>query len=134
MKVQKVIRAEGEFAKINEDIKNEDKLTIKDAGQIISGDYGDRYVFKVGTRNGDKNISFNQTSMNNIIEAYGDDTDNWVGKTATAYVIKQMVGDSLKNVCYLVGEGWVMNDSGKFVKGASPVTSTADINPDDIPF
>ena len=66
MKVQKIIRASGEFAKIGKDVRDGDSLEIKDVGQIISGDFGDRHVFKVQTTTGEKNLSFNQTSMNNL--------------------------------------------------------------------
>lgn len=136
MKVQKIVRAQGEFAKINQDIKDEDLITILDEGQVISGDFGDRHVFKVRTRNGEKNLSFNQTSMNNLFDAYGDDTMNWKEKEVRAYVIKQMVGDALKSVCYLVGRGWMMTEDGKFIKNqtTSQGVSGEVINPEDIPF
>lgn len=130
MKVQRVTRAQGEFAKVGQDFKDGDTLVIRDAGQVISGDFGDRHVFKVETRNGEKNLSLNQTSMNNLIDAYGAETNNWVGKNAKVFVVRQMVGDGLKNVCYLTGEGWLMTEDGKFVReGAAD-----EPNPDDIPF
>lgn len=144
MKVQKIIRAQGEYAKINTDIKDGDTLVIKDSGQMIPGDWGDRHVFKVETRNGERNLSFNQTSMNNLIDAYGEDTEMWIGKNAAAFVIKQMVGEGLKNVCYLAGEGWTMTDDGKFVGPNAPKRSSGEdnypypeaegIDPSNIPF
>jgi hypothetical protein len=121
MKVQKVVRAQGEFAKVNEDYRDGDTMTIQDAGQVISGDFGDRHVFKISTKNGDKNLTFNQTSMNNLIDAFGDDTSAWVGKDVRAFVVKQMVGDGLKNVSYLAAADWVMTDDGKFVPEGHPV-------------
>ncbi len=126
MKVQKIIRAQGEFAKVGEDFRDEDTLVIKDGGQIITGDFGDRHVFKVETKNGEKNLTFNQTSMNNLIDAYGDDTDTWLGKETKVYIVKQMVGDGLKKVCYLVGKGWTMTDDGKFVGPTKSATDIAD--------
>lgn len=132
MQVSKVIRAQGEFAKINEDIKDGDLIKIANEGQIISGDYGDRHVFKVETRNGEKNLSFNQSSMNNLVDAYGGETVSWIGKNAKAYVIKQNVGGALKSVCYLVGEGWTMADDGKVSKDYDP--ATGDPRPEDIKF
>lgn len=115
MLVQKIVKAQGEFAKVGEDFKDEDILIIKDAGLSIAGTYGDRHVFKVSTKNGEKNLAFNQTSMNNVIDAYGANTDEWVGKSVKAYIVKQMIDNSLKKVCYLVGDGWTMTDDGKFV-------------------
>jgi len=133
MKVTKVVRAQGEFAKINEDIKDGDLIKILSEGQIITGDYGDRHVFKVETRNGEKNLSFNQSSMNNLIEAYGDDTVLWIGKNAKSYVVKQNVGGSLKNVCYLVGEGWTMLDDGRITKDYD-ASKGEDPRPEDVAF
>jgi len=133
MKVQKVIRAQGEYAKIGEDIKDGDQIIIRDSGQIVSGDYGDRHVFKVLVKNGDKNLTLNQTSMNNMIDAYGENTEDWIDKTATAHVVKQMVANELKNICYLTGEGWVMTNDGKFVP-ARAAAGKDEIDPKDIPF
>lgn len=130
MKIQKVIRAQGEFAKVNVDFRDGDSLVIKDEGQIINGDFGDRHVFKVLTKNGDRNLSFNQTSLNNLVDAYGEDTRNWIGKKMTAFVIKQMVGEGLKNVCYLAGEGWTMTDEGKFL----PPRSTPKVGGTDMDY
>jgi len=62
VKIQKVIRAEGEFAKKGEDIKNDDVVTIKSEGEYIEGQFGQQFVIKVETRNGDKNVNFNQTN------------------------------------------------------------------------
>lgn len=108
MKVQKVMRAQGDFAKINEDIKDKDLITILDAGQIITGNYGDQHVFKIKTRSGEKNLSFNQTSMNNIIEELGDETNNWIGKEVKVWLIMQSVSGQMKRVCYLTGKAWDM--------------------------
>lgn len=119
MKVQKIIRAQGEFAKIGQDIKDGNQLIIEDDGQLIAGDYGDRHVFRVKTSNGTKNLSLNQTSMNNLIDAYSDETEKWIGKIAIANIVKQMVGNELKNVCYLMGEGWIMTEDGKFVRAGA---------------
>lgn len=132
MLVQKIIRAQGEFAKVGEDFKDEDTLVIKNEGQIITGDYGDRHVFKVLTKNGEKNLTFNQTSMNNLIDAYGEDTSSWIGKNTKVYIVKQMVGDGLKKVCYFVGEGWIMTDDGKFTGPKAPKDTDDDITVDDI--
>jgi hypothetical protein len=138
MKVQKKVSVTGDFAKVNEDIRDGDIITINDGGTIIPGEWGERAAFKVQTRNGEKVLSFNQTSMNNLIDGYGDETGQWVGKSAGVFVVKQMVGDKLRNVCYLAPEGWTMNEEGKFapgIGGKSIEYPDGDgINPDDIPF
>ena len=113
MKVQKVVRAQGEFAKVNVDFKDGDILKILDGGQIISGDFGDRHVFKVETKNGSKNLSFNQTSMNNLIEEFGDETEKWVNKEAKAWLITQSVSGAMKKVCYLTATNWDMVEDAR---------------------
>ncbi len=113
MKVQKVVRVGGEYAKVNQDFKDGDKLLITDEGQIVSGDYGDRHVFKVETKNGEKNLSLNQTSMNNLIDALGDDTSKWKGQEIRAWVVRQSVSGQLKNVCYLTAVDWGMVEDDK---------------------
>lgn len=120
MKVQKIIRAAGEYAKVNQDFKDGDNLLIIDEGQIVSGDYGDRHVFKMEMKTGEKNLSVNQTSMNNLIDAFGDDTSKWKGQEVKAWVIRQSVAGQLKNICYLTATDWGMveDDRGnlKFTK------------------
>lgn len=146
MKVQKVVRASGEYAKINQDIKDGDTIKILDEGQIVTGDYGDRHVFKVNTKNGEKNLTMNQTSLNNLIDALGDDTSKWIGQDIKAWVIRQSVSGQLKNICYLTAKDWGMveDEKGnlKFAKltGQAAVASkvmngdTPEITDSDIPF
>lgn len=141
MKVQKKVSVQGEFAKVGEDIKDGDKVTILDAGTQISGQYGDQIAYRIKTRNGDKNLSFNTTSTNNLIDAYGDETEAWIGKEVNVTILKAMVSGTLRNVVYLYAPGWAMDNSGKFRKVSEGTTEEKsiqvgedDINPDDIPF
>ena len=127
MKVQKIIRAQGEYAKKKEDIKDQDVIMIQDEGQLVTGDYGDRMVFKIETRNGDKNLSFNQTSMNNLIEVFGDETKSWIGKKVKVWIVKAMVSGKFQDIVYLADPSYVMADDGRFY---STKTTT---NNDDIP-
>ncbi len=120
MKVQRSGSSDisGSWAKAKEDIFDQDILTLVDAGQLDeSGSYGARHVFKVKVKSGEeKNLSFNKSSLNNVIEAYGEDTELWVGKKVKAYVVKQMVGDGMKNVIYLIGSGFALDDEGRLVR------------------
>lgn len=136
MKVNKKISVQGEWAKAKEDIMSGDLIEILNEGSEVLGDYGTRQVFKINTRNGEKNLSFNQTSMNNLIDAYGDDTQNWVGKKANVEIIKSNVSGKLVNVVYLYGEGWKMLDDGSVIKEKEPLVGVEGeiINPEDIPF
>lgn len=118
MIVQKIVTAQGEWAKKGEDIKDGDVVTIVDEGQIISGEYGDRNVFKVETRNGKKLVSFNQTSINHLVDGFGKDTKDWIGKEASIFAIRQSVAGKLLNVFYVTPKGWVIDDAGGDLKFA----------------
>lgn len=112
--MQKVIRAQGEYVKKGEDIKDGDLVAIVDEGQMVTGDYGDRMVFKITTKNGDKNLSFNQKSMNNLIDSWGDDTKSWIGKKAKIWMVKAMVSGKFQDIVYLADPSWNMLPDGSF--------------------
>lgn len=116
MKIQKKVSISGEWVKVGEDIKDNSLITILDGGKEVEGDYGKRVVFAIKTENGEKIMTFNQTSLNNLVDAYGDDSIAWANKTVKVYIVKQMVSNKLKNVVYLCGVNWIMLDDGSFVE------------------
>ena len=141
MRVTKKTSVGGDWAKAGEHIKDGDKIKILNGGEIVSGEYGDRHVFKIMTRDKKEyNLSFNQTSVNNMIDAFGEDTEAWAGKVVNVFVLRVMVSGKLRNVAYLAADGFEMDAEGKFhsVNAAPPAAEQAapkdDINPDDIPF
>lgn len=120
----------GAWAKIGDHVLNGDVITFLDAGQMDeSGKFGPKPVFKVQLPRDvePKNLSLNQSSMNNLIEAYGEDTEAWVGKRAKAYVVKQMVSNKMSNVGYFVGSGFALDDNFKLVRTVA--TGTAAVVP-----
>lgn len=139
MRIQKVIRPQGQWAIKGDDIKDGDVVKLADAGQIIEGDYGGRHVFKIQTRNGEKIISLNQKSLNNLVDAFGEETNLWVGKSVKLWIIKAMVTGKLRDIVYVASPSWAMTDSGDFyptVK-ATPNTSSDNIpviDDDYVPF
>ena len=64
MKANKKTSLGGEWAKKGVDIKSGDVVTITNARTMVSGDYGDRPVFSVRTKNGEKNQTFNKPDLN----------------------------------------------------------------------
>ena len=107
---------EGDWMKVGKDVKDGDRLQIKDAGQVIEGKFGEQTVFKVMTKDKQTfNLAMNRTTQNNLAKGYGEESEEWVGKVASAFVVKQMVGDGLKNILYLAPDGWTMTDDGEFV-------------------
>lgn len=147
MKVEKKSSSiiSGPWAKPGSNILNGDVITFLDAGQMDEeGAYGPKMVFKVKVPRDveEKNLSLNQNSINNLVEAYGEETDDWVGKQAKAYVVKQMVGKEMKNVGYFVGRGFALDDNFKLVRTTTgpaavvpkkPKATMASASDDDIP-
>ena len=123
MKITKKVSMQGDWAKVGEDIVDGGTITILNEGKEVDGDYGKRLVFTIKTKNGEKIMTFNQTSLNNLVDAYGDDSNAWKDEMAKTYVVKQKVGDKLKNVAYICGIGWDMLDDGQFVKNVGKKTT-----------
>jgi len=136
MEMTKRTSVRGEWAKKGEDIKDGDVVQINDSGEVVTGEYGDRTVFRIQTRNGEKLLSFNQTTVNNLVDAYGKKSEAWVGKNATVFIIKAMVSGKFTNVVYLAGEGWGMSDDGKFHGPANKNVEIdeEEIKIEDVPF
>lgn len=114
---------EGKWAKAGKDIKDGDRLKLLTAGQITESGFKDddgtpkqQYVFKILTKEREEfNVAFNRTSRNTLARGFGQESEDWVGKVVTCFVVKQMVGDGLKNVLYLAPDGWIMTEDGEFV-------------------
>ena len=115
MLMQKKSSIKGEWAKAGQDVFDGDIVVVLDAGTLdTTGEFGPRYVFALKTRNGEKNLGLNQTSINNLVDAFGQDSAGWVGQKAKAWVMKVMIGGGLKNVVYLSHPDAAMDDEGRF--------------------
>ena len=90
----------GSFLKKGEDFKEGDLLEIASEGKKEEGTFGiqDIFLMKIGEKEG--NLSINQTSINAIIDAYGEDSINWIGKKVKATKVKMSVGGKFKDVWY----------------------------------
>lgn len=106
----RVQRESGGFVTAD-NVKTNDLIVIQDEGAEKEKEFeGGKKVIKlelpVKLPNGDeKTISLNGTSKNNMIEYYGEDTKDWVGKSARVEVLSQMVGKNRKKVIYLTPPG-----------------------------
>lgn len=140
MEIQKKVSVQGEFAKKGTDIKDGDLVTIKSEGTTISGEFGDRLAFTIATRNGDKVLTFNQTTLNNLVDAYGKESKAWVGKEAKVWIIKMSVSGKIRDVVFLAEPTWEINDEGFFYNPVEqrPVSDKAkadtEIAAEDLPF
>lgn len=119
MRVQKKTSIGGAWAKAGENLKDGDKIKLMNAGEIVDGEFGPRHVFKIMTRAKEElNLSFNQTSLNNLVDAFGEDTDSWKDKVVNVFVLRVMVSGKLRNVAYIAADGYVMDEEGKFHNSA----------------
>lgn len=131
---------EYEGKKFEPDLKDQDTVVILDSGTLVIGEYGEQKVFKINTRNGDKNFSVNQTTVNNLVDAFGSDSANYINQKVKVWVIKAMVSGKLQLVAYLSSPDATMDEEGRFHLEKQGTVNTGvdypeeEINPEDIPF
>ena len=137
MIVKKIIKVQGTFAKVGKgkDIEDGDIIEILNEGENTEGKFGPQDIFKIRTKNGDELLKeFNQTSKNNFIDSFGENTVDWIGKKAIVWVVKQPVQGKLKDVAYMAPEGWTMSEDGSFVAPDGHKPGEDEIKTEDIPF
>lgn len=90
------------FLTPNEDVKDQELVKITTEGELVDTDWGQKIKVEVETPKGEvKTFSMNKTSMNNMIDAYGEDTAKWVGEKAKCHVMKSMIDDKLRTYIIL---------------------------------
>lgn len=135
MIIKKKVSVGGEFAKKGEDIKQGDVVTIANEGQTIEGQYGEQFVVLITTRNGDRNVNFNQTTQNILHDVFGEDTATWVGKEVTVRMKKDTVANRKVDIYYFVTPEWDFDDYNDLVESSDGVDGDAEeVNPEDAPF
>lgn len=137
MQLNKIVKVSGAYARKEDyeyegvaykaDIQNGDKVKIKNAGTEVTGQFGDQTVFVIETRNGDKNFPLNQASINILVDAFGGDTTNWVGKEVKVLTKKGVFVGKKGIAAYLVTDEYSLDDFGELVKNGAP-EAAVDIN------
>ena len=126
---------EGKFAKKGEDIKNGDIIVIVDEGNKVTGKYGEQDVFKIETDKGEFLINMNGTSINNMIDAFGEDSAKWVGNKVKVWLIQDFKEGKLIWKMYLTHPDQVLGESfDKVNKDLASVEEipTVDIEPNSL--
>lgn len=98
------------------DLKSGDTIKIIDSGNIEIGQFGEQYNFKIKTRNGEKKLGFNQKTLNVLIDEFGDDTEEWIGKEVKVILKKDLIAGKKVVIPYLITEGWQLDEYGELVK------------------
>jgi len=115
MKYEKKVSL-GAWLKKGEDVKDGDLVKIANEGKRTSGEYGEQDVFLMKTRDKEGNVSINQTSINNWIDAFGDDSVNWIGKEVKVQVVKMSVQGKVKPVYFFLHPDTILDEeSGEFI-------------------
>lgn len=130
--------------KYDADIKDGDIVKLADGGVDEDGQWGKQTNFKIETRNGIRKLSINQKTINVLVDEFGSNSDNWVGKDLKVIIKKDIINGKKCIIPFLVTEGWSLDEYGDLVKeGAAKEPKTAedksefpeeDIDPADIPF
>ena len=107
----------GQWLKKGEDFKDSDMVEIANEGKQTEGQFGTQDVFLLKLRNGNEgNTNFNQTTINNLIDAFGEDSINWIGKKVKVMMIKQNVQGKIMSVYYFLHPDTILDDeSGQFI-------------------
>lgn len=82
------------------------------------------------------NIAINKPSKNALIEAFGEETRDWVDKVLTLHVETAIVSGKRGVALYLIPEGFAVreDEGGYLVVERIGEYPSVDISPDDIPF
>ena len=136
MSVYKKQVSVGAFLKKGEDIKNGDIVTIANEGKQVDGQFGTQDLFLVKTAAGKEgNVSFNRTSLNCLVEAYGEESRNWIGKQAKVWAILSNVQGKMIKVYYFTHPSAELDEDGGWslpVQTTPPVKD--EVTLDQIPF
>ena len=116
--------------KYEADLKNGDVIKILDSGNTEMGKFGEQTNFKIKTRNGEKKLAFNQATINVLVEEFGEDSENYVGKDVNVILSKKLIAGQKAIVPYLVTEGWGLDEYGELVKAGKE----SKVDTDDVPF
>ncbi len=115
MLYSKKVSVKGAFAKKGIDVKDGDTITIMNEGQQVTGQFGPQDVFLFRLTNGEeKNLSLNTTSLNNCVDAFGEDSANWVGQQVRVYMIRSNVQGKIIPVLYVAHPQAHLDDDGQF--------------------
>ena len=103
MAIYKKRESIGNFLEKGVDFKENDMVEIASEGKPVEGKFGTQDIFFIKTKDGKEgNVSFNQTTINSLIDGYGEDSLNWIGKEAKVWAILSNVQGKMKKVYYFL--------------------------------
>ena len=100
-----------DYVKVNKNIKNGDIVKLLDEGKYetkeIGGERKKLLKFDMELADGSGKIyTMNKTTQQNLIEAWGQDSKEWIGKELKAWVKQQMSFGKEIDVLILTPKDW----------------------------
>lgn len=99
------IEIQNMFVKADVDVKEGDIIWFVGEGEQVPDKWNEgKYRTNIQIRSdkfSEKMLTLNNASLRNMVNAYGSDTKNWVGKEAMVNIVKQMVKGELKSLIVL---------------------------------
>ena len=107
----------GAFFKKGVDFRDGDIVEIASEGKQIEGQFGTQDIFLIKLSDDKEgNIGFNQTTINNLIDGYGKDSLNWIGKKVKVWGILSNVQGKMIKVYYFLHPDTILDEgSGEFL-------------------
>lgn len=114
----------------------------------VEGEFGTQDVAKARFKGSDepKNVRLNKTTLNGLIDAFGEDSKLWINQILTAHTEKALVAGKRVTILYLVPEGYELKENSEGFMGIIKKDGETrvekdkvpypdeEINPSDIPF
>lgn len=138
----------GAWVKASE-VKSGTKAKLVSEAEPMEGEYGTQDVAKIRV-DGDpdtKNVRLNKPTIAGLIDAFGDDSKEWINKELTIHTEKMVIAGKRVTALYLLAEGCelgedgggflVVVNKGKAVKSMGediPVIEEDMPDPEDMPF
>lgn len=103
-----------------------------------TGESKQENIAKVRVQGADSevNMRINWASIYALMDAYGTDSLNWVGKVVTAKTVDAMVGENMRTIVYLIPEGFELAkvDKKMVIRKIGAQVEEEDIDETEIPF
>jgi hypothetical protein len=78
------------------------------------------------------NIALNRATISGLVDAFGEDSKNWIGKPLTVITEKSSYGGKRGYSIYLLAEGYEMNeDENHYLIIVNPNKESVQVAPDD---
>lgn len=120
---------------VEETVSRESQFKDKDGGAKIQD------VTKVRFQ-GDqeaKNMNLNRATINGLVDAFGEDSKNWINKILTAVTEKMVVAGRRVTAVYLLADGYELKeDANGYMEIVNPKKESVAVEPEpadvDMPF